>query len=186
MGLRRGFKSEANWYARIFREEIGLEPFEPLCPWQLADHLGLPVVSLEEFAIKHPAEVAYLRSSRGQKDFSAVTVCSNRHRLVVFNDGHSPKRQRADIAHELSHGILMHPPSPPFGCDGTRGYDVTQEEEASWLGPALLISEEAALWIARNDYSVPAASELFGVSEALVRMRLNVTGARRRLARSYA
>ncbi|TAI59863.1 hypothetical protein CWO89_43865 [Bradyrhizobium sp. Leo170] len=67
--------------------------------------------------------------------------------------------------------------------EGSRHYDPVIEEEANWLGPALLVSEEAAKHIARMSLPVAKASEVYGVSEDLMRMRLNVTGALIRAAR---
>ena len=39
------------------------------------------------------------------------------------------------------------------------------------MGPALLISEEAALHIARNEIQVDQASELYGASTKVINMR---------------
>ena len=44
--LRRGFKKEANEYAKEFRQELGLRAHDPLCPWKLAEHLAIPVKPL--------------------------------------------------------------------------------------------------------------------------------------------
>lgn len=184
MGLRRGFKSEANWFARSLRGELGLAPYSPLCPWKLARHLDFPVMALEDFVADIPHAIAHLRSAIGQGEFSAVTICKGTRRLIVYNDAHPRKRQAADVAHELSHGLLMHPPKPPFNEDGSRDYNPTLEEEANWLGPALLVSEEAALLIADRGLTISAASDRYGASEQVVRMRLNVTGAYRRVGRA--
>jgi Zn-dependent peptidase ImmA (M78 family) len=184
--LRRGFKSEADWYSREFRRELGVALYGPLCPWRLSQHLEIPVMAIAAYAEDHPQEVAYLRSKAGQKEFSAVTLCKGFRRLVIFNDGHSKKRQAADIVHELSHCILHHPAKPPFDESGSRHYDAELEEEANWLGPALLVSEEAALDIVRRGYDVGRASDVFGVSEDVIRMRLNVTAAYRRVRSSAA
>lgn len=186
MGLRRGFKSEANWYARSLRQELGLAPYSPLCPWKLAEHLGFQVFPLAEFAEAIPHEVTHLRGRQGQAEFSAVTLCAGSDRLIIHNDAHHKKRQAANIAHELSHGLLIHPSRPLLDDAGGRHYDAAIEEEANWLGPALLISEEAALLIVERKYSVSEASDLYGASEEVVRMRLNVTGAHRRLKQQAA
>jgi len=180
LGLRRGFKSEANWYARSLRQELGLAPYSPLCPWKLAQHLEFLVLPLAAFAEIHPQEVAYFHEKKGQAEFSAVTLCKGPNRLIIHNDAHHRKRQAANIAHELSHGILNHPSKPLLNEAGARHYDPAIEEEANWLGPALLISEEAALLIVERKYSLAHASDLYGASEEVVRMRLNVTGAYRR------
>lgn len=182
MNLRRGFKAEANALSREFRQELGVEPYDPLCPYRLADHLGVPVVPLSEFANDNPEAVAYFRTSQGQKDLSALTLCLGTRRLVIYNDRSSPKRQAADVAHELSHIVLHHPPMPPFDAAGRRHYDNDLEGEANWLGPALLVSEEAALHIAEQGFTLKMASALYKVSEPLVRMRLGVTGAVKRAA----
>jgi Zn-dependent peptidase ImmA (M78 family) len=58
------------------------------------------------------------------------------------------------------------------------------EDEAQWLAGALLVTEDAALWIARSETPVPAGAAQFGVSESMINYRLNVTGARKRVARA--
>ena len=183
MGLRRGFKTEANWYAREMRRELGLTPRCPLCPWKLAQHLDFRLSSLREFEALAPDAVAYLRSARGQTDFSAITLFDESVRWIIYNDGHARKRQAADIAHELAHGLLLHPPKPPFDAQGSRHYDAEREDEANWLGPALLISDEAAMWIIEEEMSLLDASNHFNASTQVVRMRLNVSGAAVRIAR---
>lgn len=182
MALRRGFKTEANWYSREFRRELGLAPQSPLCAWRLAGHLDIPITPLSEYLNAIPDHVRYLSSPAGQADFSAITICYSQRRLIIHNDAHSQKRQAANIVHELSHAILHHPPKPPFNEQGSRHYDRDLEDEANWLGPALLISEEAALHIVRRGMSVEEASDYYTASAPLVRMRLSVTGAYRRAA----
>jgi Zn-dependent peptidase ImmA (M78 family) len=188
MALRRGFKTEANWYAISLRKELDIAPHLALCPWRLAEHLEFPVFPLSAYAKLAPEAVAYLRTVNGQKDFSAVTLSDGQERFIVHNDAHDKKRQAADISHELAHGLLLHPPMKIFDPSGTRNYDNAMEEEANWLGPALLVSEEAAMHIAALGLTIPKASDVYGVSEPLVRMRLNVTGAFQRMAnrRRYA
>ena len=184
MALRRGFKAEANWYAREMRRELDLAAYGPLCPWKLAGHLGFPVVAMTDFAAKAPNAVTYLGSARGREEFSAITLHLGFERLIIHNDRHHPKRQAANIAHELAHGLLLHPPKAPFDKQGSRHYNRELEDEASWLGPALLVSDEAALFIARRRMSLADASDYFGASEELIRMRLNVSGAYIRARRS--
>ena len=100
--------------------------------------------------------------------------------FIVHNTSLSKKRQAADLAHEIAHILLRHEPKTIHWKDGQRHYDAESEEEAKWLGPALLISEEAALKIVRSNMSLPVASNMYQVSEQLVQMRINVTGAKRR------
>jgi Zn-dependent peptidase ImmA (M78 family) len=180
--LRRGFKTEANEYAREFRAELDLRPWSPLCPWALADHLCVPVIRLTSLEGKARAEVTYLLRN-GRDYFSAVTVFDGHRRAILHNDGNAKTRQAADIAHELAHAILGHSPEEVFGQNGARQVNHRAEAEASWLGPALLISDEAAVLIARANRPLSEAAAEYGVSEALLRMRLNVTGARQRTKR---
>jgi Zn-dependent peptidase ImmA (M78 family) len=182
MDLRRGFKAEANRYAIELRKELGRQPHESLCPWSLANHLEIPVLALSELSALQPHAVSVLFNGY-QDEFSAVTVFNGRKRLIVHNDAHHQYRQAANIAHELSHAILLHPPTPPFKGNGERNYseEVKEfEDEANWLGPALLISQEAALHIASSGVTMAQASQIYNASEPLIRMRLNVTGAIRR------
>jgi len=181
MSLRRGFKKETNGYAREFRTELGLRAHDPLCPWKLAAHLEVPVVPLSqlqaEIAVHH---IDYLMG-HDRQCFSAVTVFRGYRRMIVHNDAHSKNRQASNISHELSHAILQHPPMEPFGDYGCRNFNKGLEDEANWLGPALLISEEAALHIVDNGMTIPQAVEHYGVTKEVVTMRLNVTGAHKRI-----
>lgn len=176
--LRHGFKAEANRWARDLRIELKLELESPLSPWKLADFLGVNICPLGNFLATNPEEVAVLRKATGHKGFSAVTYWHNGTRRILHNDGHRELRQASDIAHELAHALLMHPPLK-FG-DGERNVDVEQEMEANWLGPALLISEEAALFIVRRGLTLDEAVEYYGASREVIQMRINASGARKR------
>ena len=62
-------------------------------------------------------------------------------------------------------------------------WDNETEAEADWLSGALLISEEAALLIARRGWSMPQAAVHYGVTPKMVQYRVNVTGAIKRMQR---
>src|SRR5581483_1512737 len=89
-------------------------------------------------ALQHFSEV----HSNG---FSAVTVFDGPRRAIYHNDTHSPGRQASNLAHELAHGLLLHPPTPALNDYGCREWDQEIEDEATWLGGALLITEQATL-----------------------------------------
>jgi Zn-dependent peptidase ImmA (M78 family) len=179
MTFRRGFKAEAHAYAREFRIELGVASHDPLSPWVLAQHLEIPVIPLMDFT--EIPEAVHCLTRQEKRSFSAVTVFCRSRRCIIYNDAHH--RQASSIFHELSHGILGHPPTPPMNEYGCRHYDKAIEDEANWLGPALLISEEAALHIVRTGMLMPDAIKAYGVSDDVITMRLNVTAARRRIAR---
>lgn len=179
MALRRGFKTEANALAVSLRRELRLDGHAPLCPWQLAEHLNVPIGTLSDLRRFEPEGVRYL-TAHGRELFSAVTIFVGRRgrkRFVFHNDAHSKPRQAANLAHELAHAILCHPPTPPFMPDPTA------EEEAKWLGPTLLVPNEAALHIVETRMPARSAQSLYGVSSALLQMRINVSGAKIRLQR---
>jgi hypothetical protein len=184
--LRWGFKTEANKYAREFRLELGIPPHGPLCPWRLAEHLSVPVYDLSEFGKAEP-QAAFFLTNEGLWEFSGATFVFGYSRLIVINDAHSLKRRASDLSHELSHCILGHMPGSECRTIGSRQYDPLQEEEANYLGPALLISEEAALAITRRGLNKEQASAEYSVTEDVIQMRLNFTGAikRVRLAQAY-
>jgi Zn-dependent peptidase ImmA (M78 family) len=126
------------------------------------------------------SRVAYFLSQKGLWEFSGGTFSLGEKRMIIINDGHTKKRQASDLSHELGHCILKHEPGSQITELGLRRYDALQEEEANWLGPALLISVEAALSIARRGLSIAEASDVYSVTEQVVQMRLNLTGALKR------
>lgn len=180
MGLRRGFKSEANQISRQIRNELGLKYSDPLNPFELANYLGIKVVPISDFRHDVPLAIDHFQSS-GKFEFSAATIFLGTQRFIIHNDIHAAGRQSSNIAHELSHGLLQHPQAAPLNDLGCRIWDQTIESEADWLGAALLITEEAALKIARDNLPIKTAANLYGVTEQMIRFRLNVTGSRRRV-----
>lgn len=179
--FRRGFKKETNELARDFRKELDLLAHDALCPWRLAEHLDIPLFKLSQFPSN--GDLAYLHTLRGKKEFSAVVCFEGISAFIIYNDAHALTRQAADISHEIAHIVLGHPPKPPFDKHGSRDYDPVLEAEANWLGPALLISEEAALHIVSEGIPLTKASRIYRVSQSLIRMRLNVVGAHKRASR---
>lgn len=179
MVLRRGFKAEAERISACIRREMHLEEADPICPWKVAKHLEYQVADLSKFAEELPEEVALLRKYTGPKGFSAVTIFAERApRYVILNDGHSEKRRAADLAHELAHGLLLHP-SECMSPEGRTNVDKMHEEEANWLGPTILVPRAAARSIVRRQLSVAVAADQYGVSEELMELRLRVTGVRK-------
>ena len=183
--MRRGFKTEANAIAREVRGELSLPPTSPLDVWQLADYLNIPVFPLSSLRSAAPL-AAQIFLSEGEAMFSGVTVFRGSHRTIVFNDAHVLGRQASDVGHELSHGLLLHTPTQAMDGKGCRLWDGTAEAEADWLSAALLVPEEAALLIVRRGWSLAKAATEYGVTERMVRFRLNVTAAKKRVQRTRA
>lgn len=181
--LRRGFVTEANRWALELRAELGLAAHDPLCPWRLAAHLEVPIYRLSQLPACN--ERAILLEKRNGHDFSGAVCFDGLAAFIVINDAHETKRQVSDIAHEVAHILLRHPPSNPFQKDGIREFSAEHESEAERLGPTLLISDAAAMRACRlitsKRYHLPGLSDEWGISREVIQMRINLSGARRRV-----
>lgn len=185
MELRRGFKAEAAALAAEIRGELGLGPYDRLDPRTLARHLDIPITPLSDL-VKSCEGALYLRSVE-PKAFSAVTVFDGPRRMIAYNDAHSLPRQSSDISHELGHGLLLHEPSPALDrITGCRIWNPVIEKEADWLAGELLVTASMALAVARGQFSPAEAQARLGVSEQMLRWRLNMTGAYKRVQRARA
>lgn len=186
MAGKAGFvKSHVNKLAMETRAEMGLGKLDRLEPLVLASFLDIPVLSLSSLQAEEPAGTHHFLKKDPQA-FSAVTVFSGLKRLVVHNDAHESGRQASNIAHELSHGLLQHAPTPALDSMGCRDWDQVIEDEAQWLAGALLITEEAAVWAIRRGLDLHEIAQRFGVSVDMARWRINMTGARKRALRKSA
>jgi len=181
VGFQRGFKTWAKSVALDARRELGLGVYDALDPRALARSLEIPVIDLSHLSRTTP-EVTHLLGPE-KEAFSAVTVFDGPRRAIVHNDSHAPARQNSNISHELSHGLLGHPPTPALDDTGCRVWNQDIEDEASWLSGCLLVTEEAALAIARGRVPAEQAAHRYGISVAMVNYRLNATGARARARR---
>jgi Zn-dependent peptidase ImmA (M78 family) len=90
----------------------------------------------------------------------------------------------SNITHEAAHGLLHHRPTPALDDRGCRLWDQDIEDEAAFLSGALLVPEDAALAIARGQFTRSGAASHFGVSEKMIQYRINITGAVARVERA--
>lgn len=160
-----------------------LLPHEPMCPWKLCEHLAIKIIRLNDL----PAcpERALLFERRKGHGFSAAACFDGIKAFIVINDINESKRQASDIAHELAHILLRHPPRNPFHEDGIREFLPEHEAEAERLGPMLLVSEAASLsafrMISDGTHSLSSLSKEWGITENVIRMQIGLSGARNRL-----
>lgn len=184
--LRWGFVSEANRWANDLRLELGLSLSDPLDPWILAKHLAVPVYKLSELPACRERDI--LLTKKDGHDFSAAACFIGVTAFVLLNDGNENKRQASDLAHELAHILLGHPPTNPFQNNGIREFSAEHEAEAERLGPTLLVSDKAAVrayrLISTGTYTIDKLSDAWGISREVIQMRINLSGARRRIARA--
>lgn len=185
MSLRHGFKASANRLAVRLRRGQNRAPYEPIDLEIIAQRLEIEIVPLSAFA-KSSAQAVRQLSVTDSDAFSATIIRFEAgKRIIIHNDSHHPRRQRSNLAHEISHILLGHPFTYPLDNSGCRNHDRDLEDEASWLGAAILISDEAALHILQQGMDEDIACSVYGVSLPLLRMRINGSGARIRHSRSY-
>ena len=182
MSLRRGFVKVANEIALSVRTELDLDASAPLSPWLVAEHLNIPVVGMSSLIDDAPSAVRHF-SQRSLSEFSGVTVFDGQSRIIVHNDSHSPGRQANDVSHENSHALLLHEPGPALDALGCRVWDGIIEQEAAYLGGALLVPQEATKFIACRRLTMQAAAFEYGVSAKLMTYRMRITAANLRVAR---
>lgn len=186
--FRYGFKAEASRFACELRAEMEVPLKAPLCPWKLAEHLYVPIINLT--TLPDCEQRQYLSVGKGRNEFSATVCYDGIKAFVLNNDTHEPKRQASNIAHELAHVLLGHPPTAPFDEAGKRDFILEIEREAEWLGPALLVSDEAAMHAYRliktGQYSIAGLSDEWNVTRDVIQMRMNVVGASKRFGNRVA
>lgn len=190
--LERGFKAWAERTASAVRVELGLTPTQPFDPHRLASHLGIriinPLVDLPGLA----SDILAQLFERDPWGWSAATLQIENKAIIIYNPKKSKGRQASDLIHELAHVMLGHEPAQMvFSQDGqiaTRTFNQAQEDEANWLGWALLLPREALVAARRSRMANAQIAEAYGVTERLVGYRVQMTGVdvqfgRRRMAR---
>ncbi len=171
MGLRRGFKAEANRISLRVRGKLSLASSDPIDPAAICRHFDIDLIKLSELPLD---ATRFLRAEKSS--FSAVTVPCGHRRAIVHNDAHVPYRQRSNICHELAHCFLGHECAPPLMDTGERTRDSEQEAEAHFLGGVLLVPDEAAKRIVLRGLRSDAC-RIYGVSDEMLEYRLQVSGA---------
>jgi Zn-dependent peptidase ImmA (M78 family) len=185
--LRRGFKAWCERVSAGYRRELGLPPHGALNPLELARLLKIQVITPEALNGLSASAANHLCVTDADS-WSAVTLIEGERKLVILNPSHSAARKNSDLAHEVSHIILEHKPTQVFfGPDKTlmiREFDRVQEAEAECLSSVLLVPREALLALLTISDDEVAAQHL-GVSTQMFRMRRNLTGVDRQLARRW-
>lgn len=185
--MRRGFKAEAERIAEFTRMELNLRTLDPLNPPALAQHLEIPVIGLLSMRnLPKATDFVNYFSNVDPETFSAVTVFRGYKRIIVHNDSHHPNRQASNISHELSHCLLEHEPTSLIGSDGQRQWNRDLEDEATWLGAALLVPREAAVMLMKRGGDADSIATRFGVSRELCEWRLRQCGVYAQLSRFRA
>lgn len=175
MGVPRGFKAAADRIAVGLRRQMRLPAHAPMDVDALAARLGFRVVPLSSFADDCPGAVEQL-VNLGVSAFSASLLRIGSARAILVNDGHSLGRRNSNVAHEIAHALLGHPPQPFDHLNG-REFNQGVEAEANLLAGHILITNAAALYIVRSGREADACDR-YGVSKELLQWRLGTSGAR--------
>lgn len=185
--LERGFKTWAEKFAQALRKEMGLELLDRMDVHRLARVFGARLCTPRDIHGMSQDHLAQLL----QKDisgWSAVTVVTETDSIIIYNPSHSQGRIASDIAHEVAHLILEHEPTKlVLSQDGglvMRSFNAKQEEEANWLGWCLLLPREALVSSLKRQLSVTEIADSFGISQPLVKFRMQMTGAQTQIRRS--
>ena len=176
--MERGFKSRCEQMARSLRVGLGLGPSDPLDPYTLAGYLGVAVWAVTDLELSQKDKTQLVDVD--PDSWSAVTVSAYGRDAIIVNPAHRGGRHSSDLMHELAHLLLRHEPSTVFLMEGSdfalRGYNPSAEEEANWLAAALLLPREALVRISSQRTATDNACWDYGVSEQMLRFRMNVTG----------
>lgn len=174
MKLIRGFKTYSERLVQDVRTEMGLGELDPMDMGALARHLHIPFWPLNRFLEAANDTKACINVAEIYKSVSAFTFFEGRRRRIVFNDEHSPARHRSNMAHELAHALLQHPPRDS-GVD--KEVEDNNEAEAAWTGGVLMLPAYQARHIVVSRMTLKTAEAQFQLSPEMLRFRLNVTGA---------
>jgi Zn-dependent peptidase ImmA (M78 family) len=182
--FRYGFKAEAERLAVQYRAELKISKFDPLDALDLAEHLEIPVYSVDEFEGEISDE--QLNQLRDTNRFSAMWLPnSDGEKIIVHNNYHSAKRQQSNLMHELAHIILKHEISEQAArlCFeiGLHYYNKEQEMEAKFFGSCLQISKPGLLWATKTK-NIEQISDYYNASVDMVQYRINSLGLRRNLS----
>jgi hypothetical protein len=180
----RGFKSWCENTSTSTRSKLGLDPQEPLSPYELAEKLRVMVWTLDDVPGLPVETLSFLASPKGD-EWSAVTVCYNEQNIIIVNPRHSIGRTSSDLMHELSHIMLNHKAGETYfsGDFMMREYDEKQEAEADWLAGSLLLPRKALEYIKYNHLPDEHVTEIYSVSSQLYIYRCRMTAINRQYSR---
>lgn len=185
--LERGFKTWAEKFAEALRKEMDLGLLDRMDLPRLANLFGARLCTPHDIpgmSKEHLDQLLRIDTS----GWSAVTIAARASFVIIYNPSHSQGRIASDIAHEVAHLILEHEPTKlVLSQEGTlvmRSFNQKQEEEANWLAWCLLLPREALVSSLKRRLTVPDIAESFGVSQTLVKFRVQMTGAQMQIRRS--
>jgi Zn-dependent peptidase ImmA (M78 family) len=186
--LPYGFKAEAERKAIKFRSQLSLKAHDPLSAFDLAAHIGIPLVTPVEAGLSKSQAAKLMRNGSG---WWGLTMKNFEGRyFVIYNTYQPPARLQSTIMHELAHIICEHElPAPELVEDcpfPLRKYDPAIEAEANCLGSSLQITRVGLLRALKSGMTIAEISDHFLASESMVQLRINMTGVMKQLQNTRA
>lgn len=177
--LHRGFKSQCERRSTELRKRLGHGPADPLSAIDLANHTGVTVWSANQVDGLSKMDLEQF-TKKDKEGWSAFTLRIQNKHLIVFNPSQTLPRVNSVVMHEISHVMLGHElTSVGLTEDGhlmPSNYDQDQEDEANWLGGALLLPRPALLAIRRAGLTDEQAKIEYQVSGQMLTWRFRMTG----------
>jgi hypothetical protein len=182
--MQRGFKARCEKISSRYRKILHLTQTEALCVDTLASYMGVRIWQPEDVPGLEQNDIHQLCCD-GKNEWSAVTIEAAGKIVIIINPTHHKTRRANDVAHELAHIILDHSKARiDIADDGLmwlKTYPKTLEDEANWLAATMLLPRDGLLKVCLENNTLESIASIFGVSTALVRMRINRTGISRQL-----
>lgn len=183
---KRGFKKWSDNQSAELRKSLGLNPYSPLCAFELCKYLKIPVWLPEDIPGMDQTQLDELLNNSSSL-WSAFSLCNSEDvNIIVHNPVHAPARQQSNLMHEIAHIVCKHTVPKDklnLGLGGfLRNYDEDQENEAIWLGACLQLSRESLLWALKRNMNTDNIAEFFNASPEMVKFRINTSGVKRQLA----
>lgn len=177
-----GFKTKAENLSIKYREELKRSKFDPLDAFTLAEHLDIPIFTVDEAFEGNEDHPSYSHMNDTAK-FNALWMPNeDGERIVIHNSNHSAKRQQSNLMHELAHIILNHtiPEDIAKVCMlyNLHYYNKKQEAEAKFLGACLQLTKPSILWARKENWSFQKVSDHYSASVEMVTFRFNTIGIR--------
>ena len=182
MTLPRGFKARAEREAVRLRQEMGRAAADPVLVTDLAEHLGVKIISAERLVDRaRLEEIERLQTFA----FSAATFDVRGQPVIVTNPLRTAGRRASDGAHELAHVLLKHELSELRELDGVlfRTCKPDEEEQATTFGGTLLLPRPLLMQAALRGSTPAEIAEACGVTVEMARYRFNTTGVARQVQR---
>lgn len=176
--FKRGFKAWSERVSIQYRKEMSLTSEAPLDVFAFAKHLNIIVKTPNDFDLN--PDVLRILLKQETDVWSAVTICMNERHMIIYNTSNAPTRRSNDIMHEIAHVVIGHEPQGMHSFDAgifLRHYDQEKELEADYLAGSLLLPKDALLHIKKKRIPANIAARTYLVSERLLTMRMNLSGA---------